>query len=63
MTPLRELNGMKRMRKAGITDPVTGKLVPFPYMPRVTDLPAGWRRPSMWRAVSAEARRLSRTRG
>ena len=39
---------MKRMRKAGIkagiTDPVTGELVPFPYMPRVADLPAGWRR-------------------
>jgi hypothetical protein len=35
---------MKRMRKAGITDPVTGKLIPFPYMPRVADLPKGWRR-------------------
>jgi hypothetical protein len=34
---------MKRMRKAGITDPVTGELVPFPYMPRVTELPPGWR--------------------
>jgi hypothetical protein len=22
---------MKHMRKAGITDPVTGELVPFPY--------------------------------
>lgn len=33
----------KRRRKAGITDPVTGKLVPFPYMPRVAELPAGWR--------------------
>lgn len=35
---------MKRMRRAGVTDPVTGKLIPFPYMPRVADLPAGWRR-------------------
>jgi hypothetical protein len=34
---------IKRMRKAGITDPVTGELVPFPYMPRVADLPPGWR--------------------
>jgi hypothetical protein len=34
---------MKRMRKAGITDPVTGELVPFPYMPRVAELPPGWR--------------------
>jgi hypothetical protein len=34
---------MKRMRKAGITDPVTGELVPFPYMPRVAGLPPGWR--------------------
>jgi hypothetical protein len=34
---------MKRMRKAGITDPLTGELVPFPYMPRVADLPPGWR--------------------
>jgi hypothetical protein len=33
---------MKR-RKAGVTDPVTGELVPFPYMPRVAELPAGWR--------------------
>jgi hypothetical protein len=35
---------MKRMRRAGITDPVTGKFVPFPYMPLVADLPVGWRR-------------------
>jgi hypothetical protein len=34
---------MKRMRKAGVTDPVTGELIPFPYMPRVADLPPGWR--------------------
>jgi hypothetical protein len=34
---------MKRMRKAGITDPINGELVPFPYMPRVADLPPGWR--------------------
>jgi hypothetical protein len=34
---------MKRMRKAGVTDPVTGEVVPFPYMPRVADLPPGWR--------------------
>jgi hypothetical protein len=31
------------MRKAGITDPATGELVPFP-VPRVAELPAGWRR-------------------
>jgi hypothetical protein len=37
-------SALKRMRKAGITDPVTGKLVPFPYMPRVAELPTGWRR-------------------
>jgi len=35
---------MKRMRKAGVTDPVTGELIPFPYMPRVAELPPGWRR-------------------
>jgi hypothetical protein len=35
---------MKRMRKAGIADPVTGELVSFPYMPWGADLPAGWRR-------------------
>src|SRR5215510_2611923 len=34
---------IKRMRKAGVTDPVTGDLIPFPYMPRVTELPKGWR--------------------
>ena len=34
---------MKRVRKAGITDPVTGELVPFPYMPRVAELPPRWR--------------------
>jgi hypothetical protein len=34
---------IKRMRRAGITDPITGELVPFPYMPRVADLPPGWR--------------------
>jgi hypothetical protein len=32
------------MRNAGITDPITGKLVRLPYMPRVADLPPGWRR-------------------
>jgi hypothetical protein len=32
------------MRKAGITGPMTGDLVPFPYRPRVANLPAGWRR-------------------
>lgn len=35
---------MKRMRKAGVTDPVIGELIPFPYMPRVADLPRGCRR-------------------
>jgi hypothetical protein len=30
------------MRKAGIPDPITGGLVPFPYMPRVAELPRGW---------------------
>jgi hypothetical protein len=35
---------IKRMRKASIADPVTGKIVPFPCMSRVADLPAGWRR-------------------
>ena len=34
---------MKRLRRAGVTDPVTGELIPFPYMPRVADLPPGWR--------------------
>jgi hypothetical protein len=34
---------MKRMRKAGVTDPVTGELNPFPYMPCVAALPPGWR--------------------
>ena len=34
---------MKRMRRAGVTDPVTGELIPFPYMPRVAELPPGWR--------------------
>ena len=34
---------IKRMRKAGVTDPITGELVRFPYMPRVADLPPGWR--------------------
>ena len=34
---------MKRMRKAGIADPVTGELLQFPFMPRVADLPPGWR--------------------
>ena len=33
---------MKRMRRNGVTDPVTSELVPFPYMPRVADLPRGW---------------------
>jgi hypothetical protein len=35
---------IKRMRKASITDPVTGEIVPFPCMSRVADRPAGWRR-------------------
>jgi hypothetical protein len=35
---------MKRMRRAGVTDPVTGELIPFPFMPRVAELPPGWRR-------------------
>ena len=34
---------MKKMRKAGVIDPVTGEFVPFPYMPRVAALPPGWR--------------------
>jgi len=34
---------LKRMRKAGVTHPVTGELIPFPYMPRVAELPPGWR--------------------
>jgi len=34
---------LKRMRKAGVTHPVTGELIPFPYMPRVADLRPGWR--------------------
>ena len=34
---------MKRMRKAGVTDPTTGELIPFPRMPRVAALPPGWR--------------------
>jgi len=34
---------IKRMRKAGIADPITGELVRFPYMPHVSDLPPGWR--------------------
>src|SRR5262245_39225172 len=34
---------IKRMRKAGVTNPVTGERIPFPYMPRVADLPPGWR--------------------
>ena len=34
---------MKKMRKAGVTDPVTGELIPFPRMPRVAALPPGWR--------------------
>ena len=34
---------MKRMRKAGVADPVTGELIPFPYMPRVAALPPDWR--------------------
>jgi hypothetical protein len=32
-----------RRCKAGITDPVTGNLVPAPYMPRVAELSADWR--------------------
>jgi hypothetical protein len=34
---------IKRMRKAGVPDPITSRLVPFPYMPRVSDLRPGWR--------------------
>jgi hypothetical protein len=34
---------IKRMRKAGITDPVTGELVAFHSMLRVAELPPGWR--------------------
>jgi hypothetical protein len=34
---------MKRMRKAVVTDPVTGELVPFPYMPCPAVLPPRWR--------------------
>jgi hypothetical protein len=34
---------LKRMRKAGVTDPVTGELIPFPFMSRVAELPAGRR--------------------
>ena len=34
---------LKRARKAGVTDPVTGELIPFPYMPRVAELPKGWK--------------------
>jgi hypothetical protein len=35
---------MKRMRKAGVTEPVIGELgAAFPYMPRVAELPQGWR--------------------
>ena len=30
------------MRKAGVSDPVTGELVRFPYMPRVAELPRSW---------------------
>ena len=33
---------IKRMRKAGVSDPVTGELVRFPYMPRVAELPRSW---------------------
>jgi hypothetical protein len=36
-------SSMKKMRKAGVIDPVTGALIPFPYMPRVAALPPGWR--------------------
>jgi hypothetical protein len=34
---------MKRMRKAGVTDPVTGELVLFPYMPCPAVHPPRWR--------------------
>jgi len=30
------------MRKAGVSDPVTGELVSFPYRPRVAELPRSW---------------------
>jgi hypothetical protein len=33
---------MKRIRTAGVTDPVTGKIVPFPRIPKVPA--AEWRR-------------------
>ena len=33
---------IKQMRKAGVSDPVTGELVRFPYMPRVAELPRSW---------------------
>jgi hypothetical protein len=34
---------MTRMRKACISDPVTGELVPFPHTSRVAELPTGRR--------------------
>jgi hypothetical protein len=33
---------LKRQRKLGIRRE-DGSVIPFPYMPRVADLPAGWR--------------------
>jgi hypothetical protein len=35
---------LKRARKAGVTGPGTGELIPFRYAPRVAELPRGWRR-------------------
>jgi hypothetical protein len=33
---------LKRRRKAGVRDE-DGRIIAFPYMPRVADLPPGWR--------------------
>jgi hypothetical protein len=33
---------LKRQRKAGVRDE-DGRIIAFPYMPRVADLPPGWR--------------------
>ena len=50
---------LKRARKAGVTDPGTGALVPFPYTPRVTELPSGWRRWSPADGLADNNRHLS----
>jgi hypothetical protein len=34
---------LKRQRKLGVRD-TSGEVIVFPYMPRVADLPPGWRR-------------------